>query len=306
MDWRFDDLMTFLDVMDSGSITTTAARLNLSKSVVSKRISDLEQALDVELFQRGPRKLTPTESAGSFAERIQPLVREIIDVTDGVSERQTGLRGRLRIAAPMSFGTMYLSRIIADFALAHPNLQVAIEFDDQMSDITGSGFDVGLRIGTLADSSLIARKLCSDPRIVCCSPHFAATKGLPRTVAELSDYDCLDYANVHAARLWQFQNGQKGGAPVSISIRSRIVANNGEAMRDMAIAGLGLVLLPMFIVADSLRKGLLIAVPLDASPVPYTIQAVYPPTRHISPKVRAFVDHLARHITEPPLWRFSQ
>ncbi|MDO9415048.1 LysR family transcriptional regulator [Pararhizobium sp.] len=305
MDWRFDDMVTFLDVLETGSITLSAARLNLSKSVVSKRISDLEQALGVALFQRSPRKLTPTESAGDFADRIRPLIRDIIDAADTVSERQSGLKGRLRIAAPMSFGTMYLSRIIADFALAHPDLQIAADFDDRMTDIVQSGFDVGIRIGALKDSSLIAKKLCTDPRVICCSPHYAAARGLPKTLEDLPNFDCLDYANVHAGQIWQFDNPAGKGPPVSVGMHSRIVANNGEAMRDMAIAGLGLVLLPMFICAEALRDGRLIPVRLDAKPSAYTIHAVYPPTRHLPAKVRAFVDHLARHITDPPLWRLA-
>lgn len=305
MKWTFDELLTFLDVMDTLSITATAARLNLSKSVVSKRISDLEQALSTSLFQRSPRRLTPTDSAVTLAARLQPLLRDITDATETAAAGPKGLTGRLRIAAPMSFGTLYLGRIIADFALAHPDLEIAVEFDDEMTDLVQSRFDVGVRIGTLADSSLIARKLCIDPRMVCASPHFLEQRGTPASIADLPRFDCIDYANVHTAKLWQFDGETRGAPPVSVAIRSRIVANNGEAMRDMAIAGLGLVLLPTFIVADSLRNGRLVRVLPDARPTPYTISAVFPPTRHIAPKVRAFVDHLARHITDPPLWQVS-
>lgn len=305
MNWRFDDIVTFLDVLETGGISLTAARLNLSKSVVSKRISDLEQALGLALFQRSPRKLTATEEALAFAARVRPLVRDLIEAADTAAVRQTSLKGRLRIAAPMSFGTMYLSRIIADFATVHAGLEIAADFDDRLTDIVQHGFDVGIRIGALRDSSLIGRKLCSDPRVVCCSPGYAATHGVPRTIGELPRFDCIDYANMHAGQIWQFQNPDGKGPPVSATIHSRIVANNGEAMRDMAIAGLGLVLLPMFICAEALRDGRLAAVELDAKPLVYTIHAVYPPTRHVPAKVRAFVDHLARHITEPPLWRLS-
>lgn len=305
MNWRFDDIVTFLDVLETGGISLTAARLNLSKSVVSKRISDLEQALGLALFQRSPRKLIATEEALAFAARVRPLVRDLMEAADSAAMRQSGLKGRLRIAAPMSFGTMYLSRIIADFASAHTTLEIAVDFDDRLTDIVQHGFDVGVRIGTLRDTSLIGRKLCSDPRVVCCSPSYAATHGVPHAIEELPRFDCLDYANVHAGQIWQFQNPNGAGPPVSATIHSRIVANNGEAMRDMAIAGLGLVLLPMFICAEALRDGRLIAIELDAKPQVYTIHAVYPPTRHVPAKVRAFVDHLARHITEPPLWRLS-
>ena len=305
MKWRFDDLLTFLDVMETGSVTATGARLNLSKSVVSKRISDLEGALGIELFQRSPRKLLASDNARDFVERIRPLIREIIEATDTVGERHSAIRGSLRIAAPMSFGTLYLGRMIADFARQYPDLEVAVEFDDRMVDLVRRGYDVGIRIGILKDSSLIARKLCTDARIICCSPDFAVANGLPETLEELSSFNCIDYSNVNTSQLWQFENPASPNEPTSVAMHGRIVANNGEAMRDMAIAGLGLVLLPMFIAADALRAGTLIPVLSEVSPLPYKIYAVYPSTRHVSAKVRAFVDHLVRHIGDPPIWQMT-
>ncbi|QND50791.1 LysR family transcriptional regulator [Phyllobacterium sp. 628] len=305
MKWRFEDLLTFLDVMDTGSITLSAARLNLSKSVISKRITDLEAALGTELFQRSPRKLLATDNARAFVERIRPLVRDILEAADTVGERYSAIRGTLRITAPMTFGTLYLSRMIADFARQYPELEIAVELDDRMVDLVRGGFDVGIRIGILKDSSLIARKLCNDPRVICCSPDFAAANGLPQSLEQLSSFACIDYSNVNTSQLWQFENPDSPNEPISVAMHGRIVDNNGEAMRDMAIAGLGLVLLPMFICADALRNGTLIPVLPDAKPLPYKIYAVYPPTRHVSAKVRTFIDHLKRHIGEPPLWQMT-
>ncbi|SDP46548.1 transcriptional regulator, LysR family [Phyllobacterium sp. YR620] len=305
MKWRFDDLLTFLDVVETGSITATAARLNLSKSVVSKRITELEGALGIELFQRSPRKLVASGSALDFVERVRPLVRELIDAADRVGERHSAIRGTLRIAAPMTFGTLYLGRMIADFARQYPELEVAVEFDDRMVDLGRGGFDVGVRIGILKDSSLIARKLCTDSRVICCSPDFAAANGLPKSLDDLGNFACIDYSNVNTSQLWQFENPGQPSDPISVAMHGRIVANNGEAMRDMAIAGLGLVLLPMFIAAEALRAGTLIPVLPQAKPLPYRIHAVYPPTRHVSAKVRAFVDHLVRHIGDPPIWQMT-
>lgn len=305
MKWRFDDLLTFLDVMETGSITASAARLNLSKSVVSKRISDLEGALGIELFQRSPRRLLASDHARDFVERIRPLVREIVEAAETVGERHSGIRGSLRIAAPMSFGTLYLGRMIADFARQYPDVEIAVEFEDRMIDLVRDGYDVGIRIGILKDSSLIARKLCTDARMICCSPDFATGNGVPNTLEELSSFACIDYSNVNTSQLWQFENPASSTEPISVAMRGRIVANNGEAMRDMAIAGLGLVLLPMFIAAEALRAGTLIPVLPDAKPLPYNIYAVYPPTRHVSAKVRAFIDHLVRHIGDPPIWQLE-
>ncbi|EJM99301.1 LysR family transcriptional regulator [Phyllobacterium sp. YR531] len=306
MKWRFEDLLTFLDVIETGSITATAARLNLSKSVVSKRISDLETGLGMELFQRTPRKLLASSHALDFVERIRPLVRDIMEAADTVTERNSAIRGTLRIAAPMSFGTMYLGRMIADFARQYPDLEIAVEFEDRMVDLVRGGYDVGIRIGILRDSSLIARKLCTDARIICCSPDFARTHGMPETLDALSHFSCIDYSNVNTSQLWQFENPDKNGEPISIPMHGRVVANNGEAMRDMAIAGLGLVLLPMFIAAEPLRSVTLVAVLPEARPLPYNIYAVYPPTRHVSAKVRAFVNHIVRHIGSPPIWQMNE
>ncbi|MDQ0997001.1 DNA-binding transcriptional LysR family regulator [Phyllobacterium ifriqiyense] len=306
MKWRFEDLLTFLDVIETGSITATAARLNLSKSVVSKRISDLEGGLGIELFQRTPRKLVASANALDFVERIRPLVRDIMEAADTAATRNSAIRGTLRIAAPMTFGTMYLGRMIADFARQYPDLEIAVEFEDRMIDLVRGGYDVGIRIGILRDSSLIARKLCTDPRVICCSPDFANTHGLPETLGALDRFSCIDYSNVNTSQLWQFENPDKDGEPIAVPMHGRIVANNGEAMRDMAIAGLGLVLLPMFIAAEPLRAGRLIPVLPQAKPLPYNIYAVYPPTRHVSAKVRAFVDHIARHIGSPPIWQINE
>ncbi|TWT02841.1 LysR family transcriptional regulator [Reyranella sp. CPCC 100927] len=302
MKWRFEDVLTFLQVMESGGITAAATRLNVSKSVISKRIADLEAALGVELFQRSTRHLRPSESGEAFHESIRPLVQQINDAVERIGSRPQALQGRLRITAPMTFGTMYLGSVIFEFAKRHPDLELALDYDDRMVDLVRGGYDVGVRIGILKESSLVARKLCTVHRAICCSPAYARDRGLPATVAELAAHDCIDYANVNAGTLWQFAARKPGGKPLSVALRSRIAANNGEAMRDAAIAGLGLALMPMFLAAAPLRDGRLIRVLPDETPPPYAIHAVYPPTRHVSAKVRAFVDHLIASFRSPPPW----
>lgn len=302
MKWRFEDVVTFLDVMDSGSITASAARLNLSKSVVSKRISDLEVALGTSLFQRSPGGLVPTGTAAAFCERVRPLVAGLNEAAESAAWGMHGLRGRLAITAPMTFGALHLSRIIADFALAHPELELLISYDDRMADMVRDGFDVGVRIGGPRDSSLIARKLCTDPRVVCCSPAYAASHGQPETLDDLSRFDCIDYTHVRAGQLWQFVNPETGGELLVAAPRTRIAANNGETMRDMAIKGLGIIIAPLFIAAEPLQQGQLIRLLPDFTPLPLPIAAVYPPAKPLAPKVRAFVDHLAVALGGKPPW----
>lgn len=272
MKWRFDDILTFIRVMESGSITATAERMNLSKSVISKRISDLEAALGVELFQRSTRKIRPTDNGDAFYEQMVPLIHEINQTAETLSAKGgKALRGQLRITAPMSFGAMYLGPLIAEFARRHPELELAIDYEDRLVDLVQGGYDVGIRIGHLRDSSLRARNLCECPRVVACSPSYLAEHGEPASVAELAEHQCLDYAYVHANRLWQFEPESKGGPPVSVTMRSRIVINNGGALRDMAIAGLGIASLPIFLAADALRAGsLLLSFPDTGSrPTPF-------------------------------------
>jgi len=303
MKWRFEDIQTFISVVEAGSLTSAATRLNTSKSVVSKRISDLEFALRVELFRRSTGSLRPTEVARSLYERVQPLVQEMTEATEGISDRTEGLCGRLRMVAPVSFGTKVLGPVIADFAKRHPDLEIAVDYEDRPVSLTQSGYDLGIRIGDLSESSLKVRKLCHCTRIVCCSPDYARSCGLPGSIAELASHTCIDYAHVRASELWQFENESDAGRPISVLMRSRIVANNLEAMRDMAIAGLGLVLLPEYLAAGALRDGTLISALPQVKARAEAISVVYPYTRHVSPKVRGFVDHLVASFIGPLPWQ---
>ena len=302
MRYRLDDIATFLQVVDSGSISAAARRLNLSKSVVSKRITDLEAGLGGGLLQRSTRRVLPTERGLVFYERGRSILRQLDEAAAEVAENDGDLRGALRVAAPMSFGTLYLGPVLFDFAGRHPRLALALDLDDRMVDLVGEGYDVAIRITRPRDSALIARRLAASRRIVCASPSYAATVGLPRSLTELPQHEAIGYAGAPSAWLWQFAPFAAGGPPRTVAMRSRATVNNGEAARDAAIAGLALAVLPTFIVADALRDGRLIPVPLDAEPVADVIHALYPQTRHLSRRVRALVDHLAAGCTDPAPW----
>jgi DNA-binding transcriptional LysR family regulator len=303
MKWRFDDILTFMSVMEAGSITSAAARLKVSKSVISKRISDLEAALHVELFRRSTGCVKPTELARSLYDRIVPLVQGITDATEAASDRTESLTGQLRIITPVSFGINFLGPVIAEFARRHPELEIAVNYADRLLvNPAAGGYDLGIQMGDLKESSLKARKLCDCSRVVCCSPEYARNCGLPKTVAELAQHTCIDYAHMRTSDMWQFDSDVDGGRPMSVLVRGRIVANNFEAMRDMAIAGLGLVLLPEFLAAGPVREGILVSALPHARARPYTISVVYPYTRHVSSKVRRFIDHLVAAFAPPLPW----
>lgn len=302
MTQRYEDILAFLEVVKSGSFTAAAARLALSKSVISDRVRNLENALGVELLRRTTRSVTPTERGAELFETLSPLVQGVEEAVDAAAAKDGPITGRLRMTAPVSFGMAYLTPVISAFAQAHPELEIALDFDDRAVDIIGAGYDLAVRIGHLSDSALMARKLCDSDRVVCCSPAYAKRHGLPASVEDLSRHATIDYANTHASRLWRFEPAEPGGEVRVIETRSRIVANNGEAMRDMAIAGLGITVLPRFIVAEALRSGALIAVLQDTAPTCYAIYAVYPPTRHMPRKLRAMIDHLAAAFAGTPPW----
>lgn len=302
MTQRYDDILAFIEVVKAGSFTAAGARLALAKSVISDRVRNLENALGVELLRRTTRSVTPTERGQEFFDRMAPLVQALHDAVDAASDADGPLTGRLRMTAPISFGMEYLTPVITDFARTHTELEIALDFDDRAVDIIGAGYDLALRIGRLGDSSLMARKLCDSDRVVCCSPAYARQHGLPKSVDDLSQHASIDYANAHASRLWRFEPAVPGGAPRVVETRSRIVVNNGEAMRDMAIAGLGIIVLPRFIIAEALASGTLIEALPGICPVPDAIYAVYPPVRHMPRKLRAMVDHLAASFAGTPPW----
>jgi DNA-binding transcriptional LysR family regulator len=300
MHYSFDNIAAFVQVVESGSISAAAQRLNLAKSVVSKRITDLEAELGVDLFHRSTRGVVATDKGIAFHLRAREIMRELDSAADEITDRSDDLCGQFRIAAPMSFGTMVLAPLLFSFLRRHSRLEVALNLDDRMVDILGEGYDLAIRIGRLRDSSLVARKLAVSPRVVCCSPDYVKKNGLPSTIEEIANHSCIGYANTHSSQLWQFDPGRRGDEPRSLTIRSRIVANNGEAMRDAAIAGLGLAVLPVFIVAKALANGELINALPDARPVDDTIYAIYPHTRHVAQKVRAIIDHLVQALADPP------
>ena len=292
MNYRVDEIETFLTVMELGTVTAAAARLNLSKSVVSKRISDFEGRIGAALFRRNAGRITATDAALRLAERLRPALSELIAAAESASwdtDGTTSLRGLLAIAAPMSFGVLYLSPIIADFAARHPLLDLRIDYDDRARDLARDGFDVGLRVGPLGDTALKARKLCEDRLIACAAPAYLAHRGRPAHPRDLAAHDVIGYDNVADAASWQFaRQGERITAPV----RRRHGLNNGQAMMDLAAAGLGVVLLPGFLVAPALRDGRLQRILPDWTTGSLPITAVWPPVTPMPAKLRAFIDHL--------------
>lgn len=302
MRYSLDEIETFLTVMELGTVTAAAARLNLSKSVISKRISDFEMTVGAALFRRNAGRITPTEAALGLAERLRPALGELVAATESVAWGMDGaapLRGTLAIAAPMSFGTLYLSPILARFAAAHPGLELRLDYDDRARDLSREGFDIGIRIGEARDGALKARKLCEARQVVVASPAYLDRHGSPRLPSDLRDHQVISYSHMPDSGLWQFI---QGGRAVSPQVTGRLTLNNGEAMRDMTIAGLGLAMLPDFIVARALRDGVLVQVMPEIETRRLPVMAVWPPVSPMPGKLRMLIDHLAAELAGGAPW----
>ena len=296
--FNLQDITTFLAIVDSGSLTQAAERLEVSKSIVSKRLKRLEEMLGVALLHRSTRGITPTEQGQAFHLRASNILQELEATVDEMTEGNQNLCGSLRIAAPVTFGTMYLGRLVFPFISKHPRLHVAIHLDDKRVDIVQEQFDLAIRISAEPGLSLKARQLGLCKRVVVCSPEYAQQYNLQALNEDLFAHEYIGYSNIQDSQLWGFltEDSQRG------QIKSRFTANNGEMSRDAAIAGLGLSVLPLFMVAEALRKGQLInAMPhLELEPIP--IYAVYPPTRHVPKKIRLLIDHLCQELGDNPPW----
>ena len=294
------DMAVFARVVEAEGFTAAARSLGLSKSAVSKQVARLEADLGVRLLQRTTRRLSLTGEGATFFEGCQRMLAEASAAERSVTHLAGGVRGRLRINAPMSFGILHLAPALPAFQARHPELAVELILNDRRVDLIEEGFDVGLRIGGLPSSSLIARRLAGSRPAVCASPDYLARNGRPETPEDLRNHHCLLYSYLDPPKLWRFQSA--GGAR-RVTVEGPLETNNGEALLQAALAGLGITRLPSFIVGPALCDGRLIELLKDwQDPREPAIYVVYPERRHLAPKVRAFVDFVAERITDPPPW----
>jgi DNA-binding transcriptional LysR family regulator len=306
MDYDLADIRAFIQVVDHGGVSVAATQMNVAKSVLSSRIARLERQLNTKLLHRSPRGVALTDAGKRFYDRMRDVVSRLQEAVDETAEgTNSALQGSLRITAPMTFGTVHLGPKLFSFMRNHPGLELTLDLNDRFLDIVGGGFDLGVRIGRMQDSALMARRIAGSRRVLCCSPEYAGSHELPRSVEEIAEHDCICYGNASVASYWQFQSRQSDAEPQQVVVRGRTHLNNGESMRDAAIAGLGLAALPLFIAASALRDGQLIEVMSETPPVPDGIHAVYPQTRYVSRAVRAVIDMLVAAFDAPLPWEDS-
>jgi DNA-binding transcriptional LysR family regulator len=297
---RFDELETFVQVVESGSFTAAAERLSVAKSAVSRRIADLEGRLGVQLFRRTTRRLNLTDTGRGFHGRAVRILADLEEAELAVSQAHRTLRGTLRVAAPLTFGVRHLGPAIRDFATRHPEVIFDIDFNDRQVDLIQEGVDVAVRIARLEDSTLVARRLAPVRLAVVASPTFVQHHGKPRSPADLASLDCLAYSLSPEPWVWRYR--APDGSEGSVRIRSRLAANNGDFLCAAAVAGQGVLLSPTFIVYRALADGRLVSLLADHEWSDVAAYAVYPRTRHLSVRVRAFVDFLVERFAGLPYW----
>ena len=285
-------------MVEAGGFRAAAQQLGLTPSAISKRVRGLEDRLGVRLLQRTTRSVVPTEAGQAYYERSREILADLADAESTLSALQNEARGTLRVAAPMDFGRRHLAAPLAEFAARHPQLSLDVDFSDRFVDVVGEGFDLAIRIGTLADSNLVVRRLAPCRRLLVASPRYLAERGTPEAGADLRQHDFIGYT-LESSRTWRVASETGGRA---LALRERHRANNGEMMYRLAAAGLGLALLPTFLACDALRDGSLVAVLEEEVDADIAIHAVYPHRRHLSAKVRLFVDYLVDAFGPVPEW----
>jgi DNA-binding transcriptional LysR family regulator len=297
---RTEDLQLFVTIAETGSMTQAGDRLGLAKSVVSRRLAELEHELGVALFARSTRQMRLTAEGEDFRERIRPVLDGLEAATEALGAARGELRGVMRVAAPVSFGHTRLAAALFEFARLHPAVELRVELSDRQVDLLAEGFDLAIRIGRLGDSSLVARRLTLSRRVVVCSPEFARIHGRPRTLEELAALPVVAYSNRSIAREWLFATAY-GERSIHPSVR--LFLDSGEAALQAAIAGLGATVTPTFLAAGPVSRGELQVLPIEgATPVADDIHALRSAQLRPPRRVRALIDHLVTTFREPPAW----
>ncbi len=292
-------MAAFVRTVERGSQAAAAPDLGVTPAMVGRYVRALEDRLGTRLLNRTTATQSLTEAGLAFHARASLILDQVDDAEMAAAERQTEPRGALRLNAPMVFGVRYLAAAVAEFGRLHPQVRVDLALNDRVVDLVEEGYDVGVRIGQLPDSSLVARRLAPCHVMLCASPGYLAQAGTPRRPDELREHNCLLYAYARNGDTWRLR-GRHG--MVEVRPQGNLVANNGDALLAASLAHAGISLQPTFIVADAMRAGLLVQVLPEWSLDSLTVFAVYPSVRNLSPKVRSFVDFLAGRFGDHPPW----
>ena len=294
-----NDMLIFAQVVKAKSFSGAAIRLNVSKSRISKSVSRLESLLGVRLLQRSTRRLSLTEVGEAYFEHCDRILDELAQADNTIGSLHREPRGKLKFSAPVAFSTLHVAPALPDFMAQYPDLAVDLTISDRFVDLVEEGYDLALRITAEPGLNLVARKLAPIRRKICASPEYLASRGTPQTPHDLERHNCLDYTNMNTGGHWRL-SGPDGDIAVAVSGTLRM--NDDEALSQAVLGGVGLALLPTFIVGKELQAGKLLEVLPGYVPVERFLYAVHLPNRHLPLKTRVFIEYLLALFGSEPYW----
>ncbi len=298
---RLAEMMTFAKVVETRSFSAAAHMLGTSKSLVSKQIGSLEQALGVRLLNRTTRRMSLTEIGAAYYEHCARIAQEVDAAAETVTHLQAEPRGVLRITSPVIFASLHLAPALGSFLRQHVQVEVELDASDRVVDLVEEGYDLAIRITDHPSPNMVARRIAPVRWVTCASPEYLERHGTPRTPQELHQHHCLVYRGIPALRSgWRYGVGSK---EIVLHLHGRCRVNSSEVMIQLALDGMGIVLLPTYIIGQHLKSGRLREILPDSIANPgMSLYVTYLPNKYMQPKVRAFIDHLMAHFGPVPPW----
>ena len=293
-------MQAFIRIVEAGNITKAADQFNVAKSAMSKRLSALEFRLGITLINRTTRSLKLTNNGQAYYSECKRIIDDVNEVEATLQNKQTALSGNIKIAVPLSFGLAHLASAINEFHRIHPNIKIELDFNDRKVSIINEGYDLAIRAGQLDDSNYIARKITSDKTILVASQKYLDDHGIPKTVKDLHyNHVKLHYSNTSGILNFLGNNNET----IQVNLPSVLISNNGDYLCQCALEGKGIISTPLFICHQYVKEKKLIAV-LPDSYIPNSIgvYALYPPTRHLSRRIRSLIDFLVKYFGDRPIW----
>jgi DNA-binding transcriptional LysR family regulator len=287
---KFESLRAFTQVVEEGSFAAAGRKMQLSRSAVNKLVINLENHLKVPLLYRTTRQVTPTDTGLAFYQQCLEILNRLEEAELAVSQQHTEPKGTIKINVPMSFGISYLGTKIAEFMNRYPEIKIQLTLEDRFVDPISEGYDVVIRIGQLSQSSsLVVHPIATIPRVICAAPSYLQTKGIPENIEDLKEHSCLHYGYLTSGCQWKLiEQGQEK----NVTIDGVFCSNNGEVLRDAAVKGLGITMLPTFIVEKELKEAKLQVILSNYQAPELSLLVIYPVNRHLSTKVQLLTQFL--------------
>ena len=297
---RLSSIQAFAQVVESGSFAKAAERLGLSTSATSRHVAELETHLQTRLLNRTTRKVSLTEGGRAYYERVVQLLADLEEAEQEASRAAVVPRGVIKLTTSVNFGVRHVAPAIAAFLAKHGEVRFDVSLSDRIVDLVEEGFDLGIRVGTPGPHNVVARKLGETRVVPCASPDYLAKHGTPQVPEDLAGHNCFTYEYVTPRNVWTFRDADGRERPVRVG--GNLHSNNGDILAEVAARGAGIVFEPTFIVGPEVRAGRLVPLLQDFTPAPLPIYAVYSSRKHLSAKVRLFVDFLLEHFAGAEDW----